>query len=174
MLSLRLPLVAALAAAALAAVPAAAQSNQIDGTFVYAADRSDNVDQAINQAISRMNIATRQIARPRLRRTNQPYQRVTIATTPQQVSITTDARAAIRTSPAGTPIKWTREDGEVLDVSTRWDGNRLRQVFAADDGQRENVYSLSPDGGTLTIRVTVTSGRLPAPLTYNLVYDRVQ
>jgi hypothetical protein len=173
MRKLRYSLLLALAATIAATAQVQAQANTINGTFTFVADQSDNVDQAINQAISRMNVATRQIARPRLRRTNQPYQRVVMATTPSAVTITTDNRAAITTSPAGTPIKWTREDGEVLDVSTNWQGDRLRQVFAAEDGRRENVWSLSPDGNTLTLNVTVTSGRLPQPLNYRLVYRRV-
>jgi len=168
---LRLPIAAMTVLLIVAAVPAHAQSPSFDGTFVLAPARSDNVDEAINRSISRMNIATRQIARPRLRRTNQPYQRVTLQVG-QQISIATDARRPIVTPRSGESIRWTREDGEVLDVSTRMDGNRIRQVFAAEDGRRENVYSLSPDGRTLTIEVTVTSGRLPAPLTYRLVYDR--
>jgi hypothetical protein len=164
----------ALAVTAVAAVQvhAQAQASPFNGTFTYVAGESDNVDQAINQAIARMNVATRQIARPRLRRTNQPYQRVVISTTASSVSITTDNRAPITTSAAGAPIKWTREDGEVLDVSTTWQGNRLRQVFAAEDGRRENVWSMSPDGNMLTLNVTVTSGRLPQPLTYRLTYRR--
>jgi hypothetical protein len=174
MRTMRLALLWALAMVVSATGHAGAQASPFNGSFTLVAEQSDNVEQAINQAIGRMNIATRQIARPRLRRTNQPYQRVTIATTSSQVSITTDSRAPITTAAAGTPIKWTREDGEVLDVSTTWDNNRLRQVFAAEDGRRENVYSLSPDGRTLTLNVTVTSGRLPQPLTYRLVYQRAQ
>jgi hypothetical protein len=172
MRKLRNSLFLALVAAVAVTAPAQAQANPFSGTFTFVPAQSDNVDQAVNQAIGRMNIATRQVARTRLRRTNQPYQRVVIATTPSSVSITTDNRAPITTSAAGAPIKWTREDGEVLNVSTTWEANRLRQVFAAEDGRRENVWSLSPDGRTLTLNVTVTSGRLPQPLTYKLVYQR--
>jgi hypothetical protein len=42
-------------------------------------------------------------------------------------------------------------------VTTHTDGARLEQVFDAEDGRRVNVYTLSPDGSTLTLEVTVTS-----------------
>jgi hypothetical protein len=172
MRKLRYSLLLALAMVVSATANTQAQANSFQGTFTYVAAESDNVDQAINQAASKMNFALRQIARPRLRKTNQPYQRVAINTTGSQVSIVTDNRAPITTATNGTPIKWTREDGEVFDVSTTLQGNRLRQVFAAEDGRRENVFTLSPDGNTLTMNVTVSSGRLPEPLTYKLVFRR--
>ena len=165
-----------LAVLALAAVlPASAGAQQtagLRGTFTYNAQASDNVNQAIERAVARMNFVTRPIARGRLRKTNAPYQRIAIAFTPQQVTVTTDERAPIVTPANGTPIKWTREDGEVLDVSTEWENGALEQTFKAEDGQRVNTYTVSADGNTLTMNVTITSPRLAAPLTYKLVYNR--
>jgi hypothetical protein len=171
---LRSSLLVALAATVAATAPVEAQAGQINGTFTLVPAQSDNVPQAINQAISGMNVATRQFARRRLSATNQPYQRVILATTPQQVTITTDQRAPITTRADGTAMDWRREDGDMFEVSTRWEGDRLRQVFRAkaEDGVRTNVWSLSPDGRTLTLNVAVTSGRLQQPLTYRLVYQR--
>ena len=63
-------------------------------------------------------------------------------------------------------------DGEVIDLTTRWVDETLEQTFIAEDGQRKNVFALSPDGGTLEMQVTVTSPRLAAPLTYTLRYRR--
>jgi hypothetical protein len=154
-------------------VPAAAAAQQapIQGTFVYVAEGSDNIDRAIDDAVRRMNVVTRQVARPRLRRTNTPYQSIRIAQSGSQVNVVLDQQTV--TSPAsGTPAKWTRNDGELFDVSTAWRGGSLEQTFQAEDGRRVNVYSLSPDGNTLTLHVTVTSPRLPQPMTYRLQYRR--
>lgn len=166
------PFLCALALAAALPVAARAQEASMRGTFTFNRAASDDVNAAIDAAVRRMNFVTRPIARGRLRRTNEPYQRVVIAYTPQQVTTTFDQRAAITSPGNGTAIKWTREDGEVLDLSTAWEDGRLRQTFRAEDGQRVNVYSVSADGNTLTINVTVTSPRLPAPLTYKLVFNR--
>jgi hypothetical protein len=170
--SLDAALLAVLASLLVAAPASGQQAGHIQGTFTLVEAQSDNVDRAVDQAVARMNIATRQVARTRLRRTNQPYRRIVIAPAGSSISITTDTRSPITTSFVGTPTRWTREDGEVLDVSTVWEGQRLRQTFAAEDGRRINLYTLSPDGNTLTLQVTVTSGRLPQPLTYRLVYQR--
>ena len=169
------PLFCALALVLAASLPAGlhAQQASMKGTWRYNAQASDNVMTAINAAVNRMNFVTRPIARGRLNRTNQPYQRVVIDFTQQQVSITMDQRSVINTPANGTPIKWTREDGEVFDVATAWEGHGLKQTFKAEDGQRANLYTVSNDGRTLTLQVTVTSPRLSGPLTYRLVYDKV-
>ncbi len=161
-----------LAVLALMLLPAIASAQSLAGTYTFNRQASDNVNAAIDQAVRRMNFVTRPIARGRLRGTNQPYRRIVIAHTQTSVSITTDDRAAITSPSNGTPVKWRREDGETLDVSTEWENGKLEQTFKADDGQRVNTYSLSADGRTLTMAVTITSGKLPQPLRYKLLYDR--
>jgi hypothetical protein len=164
---------ALLALALVAPAPGSAQgAASLNGTFTYNASASDNINAAIDAAVRDMNFALRPIARGRLRKTNQPYQRLQISHTPQQVSVVTDTRRPIVSPANGTPVDWTREDGEKLKVSTVWQGSTLEQTFKAEDGQRVNDYSVSSDGRTLTMRVTVTSPRLKKPLTYKLVYNR--
>lgn len=172
-------LLVALAAVFAFAFPGAAQAGHpaghnvsLDGTYTLNAAASDNVNAAIDRAVARMNFVTRPIARGRLRRTNQPYQRVVIAHTPQQVRIATDNRAAITTPANGTPVKWRREDGEMFDVSTEWENGKLEQTFKAEDGSRTNVFTVSPDGRTLTMDVTIRSEKLAAPVRYKLVFNR--
>lgn len=150
-----------------------AQTPAIQGTFVYDASASDDVEAAIKEATHKMSFITKPIARGRLKKTNEPYRRVIISPTAAEISIAMDQRAPIVTPSDGTAIDWKRpEDGEMLKVSTSWEGDRLRETFVADDGQRENVFSLSPDGRTLRMDVTVSSPRLPAPVRYALVYRR--
>ncbi|HEX7238944.1 MAG TPA: hypothetical protein VF263_01650 [Longimicrobiaceae bacterium] len=156
------------------AVPSGArsQSASMNGTYTYDAAASDNIETAIRDAASKLNPLIRGVARGRLRKTNEPYRRLVISHNAQQVSVVTDSRPAIVSPANGTAVAWTREDGEKLRVSTKWEGARLEQAFRAEDGQRVNSFTLSPDGRTLTMRVTVTSPRLKAPLTYNLVYRK--
>jgi hypothetical protein len=151
------------------------QTPRLQGTYTLDAAASDDVRKAIETAVQGMGWPTQGIARGRLKKTNlPPYQRVVIQLEPSitTVSITTDERAPIRTSADGTPIEWTREDKEKFKVSTVLKIGSLEQTFKSKDGQRVNTYSISDDGKTLTIHVSVTSDRLPRPLTYKLVYKR--
>jgi hypothetical protein len=157
---------------AASAAPALSQSPSLAGTYAYVEADSDPIKPAIEQAVAKMNFITRPIARGRLTRTNEAYRTLTISHTGPEVTIVRDAMAPIVAPADGNPIKWTREDGEVLDLTTRWVDGSLEQTFIAEDGQRKNVFALSPDGNRLEMRVTVTSPRLAAPLTYTLRYRR--
>ena len=162
----------ALALLGAAAAPAPAQEPDITGSWSYVEAESDALRPAIEQAVAKMNFITRPIARGRLTRTNVPYGRITIQRAGNEVTIITDERSPIVAPTDGNPIKWTREDGEVLDLTTRWVDGTLEQTFVAEDGQRKNVFALAPDGRTLEMRVTVTSPRLAAPLNYTLRYRK--
>lgn len=156
------------------AVPAAAhaQAGSIAGSWVLDRAASDNVDRAIATAVKDMNFVTRPIARGRLQKTNQPYQQVSIATAGANTVVTIDKQPARQAPSDGTPIDWTRADGEKMKLSMRWEDGRLIETFKPEDGQRVNAYSLSPDGQTLTMNVTITSPRLPKPLTYRLAFRK--
>ncbi|HEX6926863.1 MAG TPA: hypothetical protein VF167_15680 [Longimicrobiaceae bacterium] len=153
------------------ALPAAAQNPDLTGTFALVEAESDDVKAAIEQAVRGMNFITRPIARGRLTRTNVPYRTIRIEQSGDQVTIVTDERPIVATAD-GNPMKWTREDGEVLDLTTRWADGALEQTFVADDGQRTNTFTLSADGGTLEMRVVVASPRLDRPVEYTLRYRR--
>ena len=147
-------------------------SPSIQGTFTLDPSASEDVNQAIDRAVGRMNMVKKPIARSRLKKTNEPYQQLTLAQTGSEVTITADDRKPVVTPLSGTSIKWTREDGEIFDVSTQWKGDKLEQTFKAEDGQRVNTFTLSPDGNVLTMDVTVSSPRLSRPLFYELVFRK--
>lgn len=148
------------------------QTPCLQGTFILDAPKSDDIYKAIEATVKGMHFLAKPVARKRLRKTNARYQRIIISCAQAEVSIATDQGAPLRTPVNGTPVEWAREDGEKLKVSTIWEGGKLKRTFEGKDGQRVNLYSVSADGNTLTVQVSVTSPRLPRPLTYKMVYKR--
>jgi hypothetical protein len=144
----------------------------LEGTYTFVADSSTNIDAAVDAAVTDMNFIKRPIARSRLKKTNPIYRRIAISRTPHDVSVEFRSGAPVNTPANGSSVKWTRDDGEVFDVSATWQGSTLTQRFKAEDGERLNVFRLSPDGRTLTLDVTISSDQLPKPMTYSLVYRR--
>ena len=168
LLSLKLAIIAILS---LIGTTARADDPRIVGHYAYVAERSANVDQAIDKAVADMNFIKRPIARSRLAKTNQPYQNITFTIEADKLTHVIDKRQPITAAPNGNPVKW-KYDGESLDVNLRWQGNTLRETIVSNDGQRENAFELSQDGNELTMRVTISSPSLPTPLTYALIYKR--
>lgn len=148
---------------------AAAEPAQLAGTYALVPEQSSDVSRAIGQAVEKMGFIKRPIARGRLSKTNVPYQRIRIEVTGTEIAIAFDGREPIRMPMNGQLIRWTREDGEIFDVSARFDGDKLIQTYKAEDGSRVNSYSKDASGA-LHLDVEVSSPQLPQPLKYQLVY----
>ena len=176
----RVPLLAIAALVALASARGLAQeSPRFSGAWRLDPGQSDDIEAKINAAIAGMNVVVRQVARPRLRATNVPYPRL-IFSFDENVGVDMPGYPSVSSPANGQPVFWHRRtgrpctemQGSCVVVTTTWEGQALVQTFRSEDGQRQNVFTVSPDGMTLTMVATMTSPRLPAPLVYRLVYTR--
>ena len=152
---------------------AAAQKSGLDGTYILDETDSDNVNEAIEDAIGKLNFVTRDIAEGRLKKLNPAYHQVVITSSPNEISVTVDNEPPLRAPAKGAPVAWVGPDGRNVNVSMQLVGRRLEQTFTSADGHRVNDYTLSTDGRTLTMQVTETSPRLSQSITYKQVYRRV-
>lgn len=147
------------------------------GRFVRDNAASDDVPAAIERAVAQMSFLTRAIGRSRLRATNQPPADVRIALPSDSVVVHYAGQPELRARRDGAPREWRNTAGEPFEarvtLSTAPEGRlTLRQSFTADDGQRENTWTLDAAGTTLTLDVQVSSPRLPQPLRYRQVFRR--
>ena len=151
----------------LLAAPLLAQSGPFGNwTLVSAPD----LPKVIEEATASMNFVVRPIARGRLKKTNDAYKRIQINRTGAEISIQYDERKPQHMPGNGQAVAWKREDGEDFLISARLEHEDLIQTYKAEDGERSNVFHLDPKTGTLTVAVTIKSGKLPKPLTYTLTY----
>ena len=141
------------------------------GTFVSEEQTDAGIQNSIDAATADMNFLTRSVARGRLKKTNSLHRRIAITRQAVIISVKFDERRPIEMPVDGSLIKWTREDGEILDVFARAEDGRLVQTFKAEDGQRVNSFS-AEDAERLTLEVEVTSPRLSKPLKYVVRYRR--
>ena len=152
---------------------AAAQKSGLDGTYILDEPDSDNINEVIEDAVGKLNLLTRDIARGRLKKLNPAYRQVAITSSPSEISVTVDNRPPLRTPANGAPVTWIGPDGRKVSTSMQLAGRRLEQTFTSADGRRVNDYTLSFDGWTLTMQVTETSPRLSQAITYKQAYRRV-
>ena len=152
---------------------AAARESGLDGTYILDQTDSDNINEVIETAVEKLDFVTRDIARGRLEKVNPAYRKVTITSSPNQISVTVDNQPPLTTPAKGAPVAWVGPDGGKVNASMQLAGRRLAQTFTSADGRRVNDYTLSPDGRTLTMQVTETSPRLSQTITYKQVYRRV-
>ena len=153
--------------------PAASQESSLDGTYILDTTDSDNINEAIETAVGKLDFVRRDIARGRLEKLNPAYREVVITSSPNEISVTVDNQRPLRTPGKGAPVAWVGPDGRKVNASMQLAGRRLAQTFTSADGRRVNGYTLSPDGRTLTMQVTETSPQLSQTITYKQVYRRV-
>jgi hypothetical protein len=133
-------------------------------------DAAPDLPKVIEAATASMNFITRPIARSRLNKTNEVYQTVRIEREAGTISIQYGQRQPQRMPADGSTVAWTREDGEKFLISARAERDDLVQTYKAEDGERTNVFHVDPDSRILTLKVTVTSPRLPRPVSYAITY----
>jgi len=140
------------------------------GTWHFVPAESDEIEQRIDQAVSHMNFLVRRIARGRLRGANRPIDWIEIQYPEQEVYILFRPDEPPTSSPRdGEFVQYTRADGEVVRVNTELGDRTITQFFDSDDGQKEHLYRLRPDG-SMALEVTVLSERLREPFTYTWVF----
>jgi len=154
--------------AILLALPLAAQASGPFGSWTLAS--APDLPKVIEAATAGMSFITRPIARSRLRKTNEAYRTIRIERETGGLSIQYDQRQPQHMPGDGHAVPWTREDGEKFLLSARMDQDDLVQTYKAEDGERTNVFHVDAATRTLTLRVTVTSPRLPGPLSYAITY----
>lgn len=154
----------------LASLTLAAQEPTLAGTWTQT--RADDIAAAIQATVADMNFIKRPIARGRLTKLNPAYRKVAIAITGAGVDVKLDDRTPIHMPPGGAAAPWTREDGEKFMVSAQVTKDQLIQTFKNEDGERTNVFRLSPDGKSMVLTATVKSPQLPKPLTYTISFGR--
>lgn len=146
-----------------------------EGTFTYALmpDSSGDVKAAINKTVDGMNFITRPIARGRLAKVNPVPHQVRIQLSKDTVSAAFDGGNPVITPVSGEVVPWTNSLTHETDKAhAAVSGDTVRQTIEAKDGQRENAFVFTDGGARLHLVVTVTSHRLPRPLTYELIFRR--
>jgi len=154
----------------LAIMSLSAQESTLSGTWTQA--KADDIAAAINTTVADMNFIKRPIARGRLAKLNPAYKKVVIAISSQEVLIKFDERDSIHMPAGGASAPWTREDGDKFMVAAQVGKDQLIQTFKNEEGERTNIFRLSPDGKSLTMSATIKSPQLPKPLTYSISFGR--
>ncbi len=140
------------------------------GTYVFVPDESDDIGPMVKEAVHHMFFAIRGIAGKRLRNANKPIDRIIIQYPPDSVYISLRSdEPPVYSLRNGEFMPYTREDGEVVQVKTELSPGVIDQFFHSDDGDKQMLYRLRPDG-TLELSVTVISDKLKEPFKYTWVY----
>jgi len=154
------------------AVDAAPAVPLLTGVFVFDTVASEKLDAVVDRGVKLVKSPLkRMFARGRIREMNTPHAWVLIEPRGDSVRVATDLWD-VTVPPSGSVPSLKPDGGEAFQVSGAWEGQAFRQVWTATDGRRQNLFTVSPDGATLTMDVEIHSGQLREPLRYRQVYQR--
>jgi hypothetical protein len=125
---------------------------------------------SVTRTVQGMGFFVEGIAAARLRDRSPLPEVITIRVQGNQIEFTGVRGRLFRTPADGTPIQTQNPQGEPITLSTRINGNQMVRHGARPDGARREVITVN--GNTLVLEGTVTSPRLPRPLTYRFTFRR--
>ena len=67
---------------------ATARESSLDGTYILDVADSDNINEAIETVVGKLDFVRRDIARGRLEKLNPAYRKVAISSSPNEISVT--------------------------------------------------------------------------------------
>lgn len=131
------------------------------------------VKAGIERCANESNFLIRGFVRDALTDTNRVCGKLDVVFQGDNVFIQCDGGIKHITPRSGAAKNVKSADGKkTYNLRQKVAGSTLTQVYKGKDGVRTNVYTLSADGSTLTLKVKVTSDKLAAPLRYTIRYAR--
>jgi hypothetical protein len=128
------------------------------------------LDAAVTRTVQGMGWIVEGMAAGRLRERSPIPDVLTIRVQNNIVEYTGVRGRLFRTPADGAQVQTQNPQGEPITLSTRVTGNTMVREGSRPDGSRREVVRVN--GSSLTVDVTVSSPRLPRPLTYHLTYRR--
>jgi hypothetical protein len=140
--------------------------------YVGSSDEQAARRAAIDRGIETLFFAIRGIARSRLSDGTKIEPWVAFSFDADRIRFRAPSGDAV--SPASGAAVDHGSGGDRSKLSQRLAPGKITQTFVAGEGQRTNEWTLSPETGTLSLKVTVSSPKLSHPVVYTLTYARVR
>jgi hypothetical protein len=146
--------------------------DRFTGDWQGSAGAAKVVEKAVHEATETMSIFTRGTARGRLMQRNAAPARIRMQRKEALFILEFAGSPAQGLPISGAPVQ---QGDRTLRVQLE-DGPRgaLRHTGETPDGKRENVFRIGSGPDVMTMDVTVTSPRLPAPVRYALEFTRAR
>lgn len=164
---------AAAGVAILTPVPASSAQRLISGNYVLDLEQSDNVAHAIDSASPTLFNVNWPKVRSWLLKSSLATDGLRIATMPGRFQVKDDSpKPFINILTSGEQIKWKLNDGQVLDVSAKENGNTVSLTFRQTDIEKTTVFRSV--GEQLVVETTIISPGFSSPIHYKLIYYKAK
>jgi hypothetical protein len=150
--------------------------SEFEGTFRATGSEQQaraEINEQIDEVVDKMNFIKRPFARSRLKEATKPCVELSFEVLQgNNLNVKCDERPDAVAPISGQEGSYTNEEGNKFVLVYKVGPNQILQAFADQDGLRKNLYTLSPDGDTVTMEATIESKQLPEPVTFERTFQR--
>jgi hypothetical protein len=142
------------------------------GNYKYAGTREQGIaiiDKALDEGLADLNMVMRLLVKKAIE--SRFAETVLIEVPGHDISIKLGEFPKVTVENGKTETR-KDEDGKTGKVTHAFDGSKITETLAGDEGTITNVFDLSADGKTLHRNVTFSGGRWKKPVSYKLDYTR--
>jgi hypothetical protein len=146
----------------------------LTGRWVYVGDdaeRQARLD-AIEATVSQMAWIARGIARKRITASTPIHDQYIFTVDEGTITIAEDDFPGFTTPWGGTEVEIPKDKGGPAVLTRQFEEAGLRSHWQAKKGAGTEIYSVAPDGATMTVTVVISSPRLPLDVRYELTYSK--
>ena len=126
------------------------------------------VKREVEETVGKMSVIARGIARTRLTKANKVPSHVVIANDGDLVTVEIDGKAY--TAALGGKSVSVRDQGQRSRLRYQMRGDSLYMILDGQEGDRTNVFTPRKDGMGVTMRVKLSSSKLPQAIVYSLSF----
>lgn len=150
----------------------AATPSPLEGIWHYAGGDAERraFEASVLRTVQGMGPIIEGIAASRLRERNPVPDTITIRVENGTIDFTGQYGRRYRSPADGAPVQTTNAQGEAITLSTRLRGNTMIRDISREGGGRHETFTV--DGDSLVLDGTISSPRLPRPLTYRFTFRR--
>lgn len=143
------------------------------GSYKYAGKRDEGVaivEKALDHALGDLNMVMKALAKRGL--SQRFAETIAIGGDAGKLSIKIGDNDPVSVGIGKSETVNSKDGKRSGKASHQFDGSKLIESIAGEDGTMKNVFSLSADGKTLTREAHITSKRMQNALEYRLLYTR--
>jgi len=133
----------------------------------------ESIPAAVERSVDGMFFIARGIAYDRLMHVCEVCTTYRLSFTDTEVTVAGPCQLSDVSPADGSEVDHRTKAGDTSKLSQRFVDGALVQLFRGEEGARQVVWTLAPDGTGLSVHVTITSKHLPHPVDYTLSYRRV-
>ncbi len=144
------------------------------GTFTYAGGKKqiEKTEAEIERGLEEVNFVVRSVARGKLQDICKPHKKLNFKVQGKTLTTSSERHGPWSSPVDGSTFNGKNESGDPIKIQRKWRKNRIVETLRSERGVITRVFTLSKDGKSLTMSVSLKSSKFDETIKYAYSYRR--